>query len=513
MRVSPIRPVLVMLLVLALLPAAAGASATQETTFQDDNALIHSSPAKVRAALDILKSLGVDRVRVTLLWKSVAPSPNSRTRPADFRATVPEEYGVRAWEPYDTLVYAARERGIEVNFNVTGPAPLWATKPAPRTDILDTFEPSAAEFGAFVAAAGTRYSGRWPDSPYVAPQNRVPRVGYWSIWNEPNHSGWLTPQWNAESKSAFPRAASLYRELLDAAWTGLRLSGHEKDTLLIGETAPKGITTRGIKKFIEPIPFIRALYCLDSRNRPLKGKAATQLGCGKSGRAFREAHPALFAASGYGHHPYELIFAPGRRPAKRNWVTLANLGRLSRTLDAVFRRHGSRRKLPLYLTEYGYQTNPPDRAGVSLSRQAAYLNQAEYMAFRNARVKTLAQFQLIDDPMSVRAGFQSGLMTVRGKRKPAFAAYRLPIWLPRAKVRRGASVKVWALLRPAPNGKAAKGTVQFRAKGSKRWRTLKTVTTRNRRNYLQTSVRVRGSGAVRVRYGKNSSRAARVTVR
>ena len=506
---NPSRLVLLALLALAVLPAAARAGATQETTFQDDNALIHSSREQVRKALDILDSLGVDRVRVTLLWKSIAPSPNSRTRPPGFRATVPEAYGVSAWERYDTLVYEARARGIEVNFNVTGPAPLWATKPAPRPDIVDTFEPDPNEFGAFVAAAGVRYSGRWPDSPYVAPENKVPRVAYWSIWNEPNHSGWLTPQWSAESRSAFPRAASLYRELVDAAWAGLQLSGHEKDTLLIGETAPKGIATRGIKKFIEPLTFIRALYCVDGRNRPLKGQAASRLGCGKSGRAFREAHPALFGATGFGHHPYELIFAPGRRPLSPNWVTLANLGRLTRTLDAVLRRHGSRRRLPLYLTEYGYQTNPPDRTGVSLARQAAYLNQAEYMAFRNSRVRTLAQFQLVDDPMSVRAGFQSGLITVRGRRKPAFAAYRLPIWLPRT---RGRSVRVWALVRSAPNGKRVQAAVQFRARRSKRWRTLRTVRT-STRGYLETTVRVGGPGAVRVRHGKVSSRAARVTAR
>ena len=494
---------LLALLLLALLPAAASASATQESTFQDDNMLIHADRAKVRRALDTLKSLGVDRVRATLLWKSVAPAATSRTRPSGFRATVPEEYGWRPWEPYDNLVLEARARGIEVNFNVTGPAPLWATKPAPRSDIVDLYEPNPAEFGAFVAAVGARYSGRWPDNPYLAPENKLPRVSYWSIWNEPNHSGWLTPQWSAESRKAFPRAASLYRELLDAAHVGLRLSGHEKDTILIGETAPKGIPTRGIKKFIEPITFVRALYCVNSRNRPLKGKAARQLGCAKSAKAFRKAHPVLFSATGFGHHPYELIFAPSQRPLKSTWVTMGNLGRLTSTLDAIFRRHGSKRRLPLYLTEYGYQTNPPDRTGVSLRKQAAYLNQAEYLAFRNRRVRTLAQFQLVDDPLSVRAGFQSGLMTVKGKRKPSFEAYRLPIWLPRS---RGRSVRVWALVRSAPNGKKATAAIQFRGKGSKRWRTLKTVRT-STRGYLQSSLRVPGKGAVRVRYGKISSRA------
>jgi hypothetical protein len=512
-RVRPL-VVLVCLLVLAVVPAAAPASSTQESTFQDDNSLIYVDRARLRTNLDVLKSLGVDRLRVTLLWKNVAPQPNSRTRPEGFNATLPEAYPASGWERYDALVYEARARDLVVNFNVTGPAPLWATKPAPRQDILDTFEPDPAEFGAFVGAAGARYSGSWPNSPYVAPENKVPRVSYWSIWNEPNHSGWLTPQWNAESRTAFPRAASLYRELLDGAYEGLRLSGHGKDTLLIGETAPKGIATRGLKKFIEPIPFLRALYCVDARNRPLAGKTAAELGCPATTKAFRDAHPALFGATGYGHHPYELIFAPTRKPLSQSWVTLANVRRLSSTLDAVFKRYGSSRRLPLYLTEYGYQTNPPDRTGVSLRRQAEYLNQAEYLAFRNPRVKTLAQFLLVDDDMKVPAGFQSGLVMRTGRQKPSLAAYRLPIWLPRATVRRGSSAKVWALLRSAPNGRPARATIQFRpAKGRRSWFTIKTVTTRNARNYLQTSVRPPVTGELRVKYGNATSRAASVRLR
>jgi hypothetical protein len=501
-----LRRLLVTLIALAVLPAAAQASDSQESTFQDDNSLIYVDKNRLRTNLDVLDSLGVDRLRVTLLWKNVAPQPNSRTRPAGFNATSHEAYGPTAWERYDTLLYEARARGIEVNFNVTGPAPLWATKPAPRQDILDSFEPNPDEFGAFVAAAGARYSGTWPDSPYVAPENKVPRVTYWSIWNEPNHSGWLTPQWNAESRTAFARAASLYRELLDKAYQGLQLSGHTRDTVLIGETAPKGIKTRGLKKFVEPLTFLRALYCVDARSRLLKGKAATDLGCAKDAKTFRAAHPALFAASGYGHHPYELILAPTRKPLSPNWVTLANLGSLTKALDAALRRYGSKRKLPLYLTEYGYQTNPPDRTGVSPARQATYLNQAEYLAYRNKRVKTLAQFLLVDDDIKVPAGFQSGLVTRAGRKKPSFAAYKLPVWV----TRRGATAKVWALLRSAPNGKAAKATIQFRAKGSKKWKTVKTATTKNKRNYLRTSVKVRGKGAVRVRYGKVTSRVAPV---
>ena len=52
--------------------------------------------------------------------------------------------------------------------------------------------------------------------------------------------------------------------------------------------------------------------------------------------------------------------------------------------------------MPLYLTEYGYQTRP-DPIHISFAQQAAFLNQAEYIASRNPSVRTLSQFLLVDD--------------------------------------------------------------------------------------------------------------------
>lgn len=504
--------------VLALLLAvpAAQASRGQESMFQDDNELVYVPRGELRENLDTLKSLGVDRLRITVLWKIVAPAPASRERPARFDASDPSAYPPGAWGRYDAIVEEAAARGLAVNFNVTGPSPLWANLRAPREDIVETFEPSPFEFASFVVAVGRRYSGSWP-SPNGG---TLPRVSYWSVWNEPNQSGWLTPQWSADSRKAFARGAALYRELLDGAWAALQATGHGRDTILIGETAPKGDRSRGIKRQIEMMTFFRALYCVDARYRALRGAASEKLGCPADPRRFRELHPALFAASGYAHHPYELILPPSFKPLRPEWVTIANLGRLTAGLDRVFRRYGSRRRLPIYLTEYGYQTNPPDPTGVPLARQALYLNQSEYMAWRNPRVKTLSQFLLVDDDPAVPASFQSGLIRRgSGRRKPAFGAYRLPIWLPRPSVRRGRALRVWALLRPAENGRPATAELQYRPRGSRRWRRLRRVTTRDRRNYLQSSVRVRRSGHVRVRFtppGRTtpvSSRAAAVRVR
>ena len=493
---------LLAILVLGLLaaPATAAASARMESTFQDDNRLVYTTPAQLRSTLDTLQSLGVDRLRVTVLWKAIAPRPTSRRRPS-FDATDPAAYPDGAWRNYDNVVREAYARGIGVNFNLTGPSPLWANRSAPREDIADTFEPSSAEFAQFVGAVGRRYSGDYP-SPYD--QNKLPRVDYWSIWNEPNHSGWLTPQWSEEGRG-FPRAAALYRDLFEGAFAALHATGHGGDTILIGETAPKGISAKGLKKFLKPLVFLRALYCVNRRIRPLTGERARRLGCPEDGRNFRALHVPLFSATGYAHHPYNLLERPRVRPLDRDWVTIGSLGRLTGTLDRIFKRHGSRRRVALYLTEYGYQT-PPDPFGVPLGRQGAYLNQSEYIAARNPRVRTMSQFLLEDDGEPIGLTFQSGLLARGGKRKPSYKAYRLPIWV----TSRGPSRRVWGLVRPAPFGARVPVEVQFRARGSKTWRRIKTVYTSGERNTVRTRLTVRRRGALRLRWERIASRAARV---
>ena len=102
-------------------------------------------------------------------------------------------------------------------------------------------------------------------------------------------------------------------------------------------------------------------------------------------------------------------------------VTIANLPRLSGLLTRVLRRYGKPRPggLPLYLTEFGYQTNPPDRLGVSWNKQAAYLNESEFRSYINPNVRTLGQFLLDDDGGDISLTFQSGLMQLGGELEEA----------------------------------------------------------------------------------------------
>ncbi len=476
----------ILLLMLLAMPASASASKSQESMFQDDDRFIYTTIKKRKKALDEAKALGVDRLRVTVLWRAIAPKPTKKKKPKRFNAADPGAYPPGIWTNYDLLAKEAAKRGIELNFNITGPSPTWANGKAPRKDIQDNFEPDPKEFKKFVMAVGKRYSGKSVDGPYGYD---LPRVNYFSIWNEPNHSGWLTPTWDKIKGKFVQRSASLYRELLDAAWDGLRATGHGNDTILIGETAPAGNDSMDVKRFMTPMTFIQALYCVNDKLKRLKGKDAKRLDCDGSKSKFRNQNPALFKASGFAHHPYQLLSAPDVAPEDERIITISVLDRLKKVLDTSLRRWGKSRKLPIYLTEFGYQT-PPDPAGVSFAKQAEYINEAEYIASRENRIRSMSQFLLVDGGAPIGLTFQSGLKNRKGKEKPAYAAYQLPVWVtPKG--------KLWGLVRPAKPGQRVKALVQFRAKGGK-WDTIKTLKTKGPSNLLSTRVPVR-EGKLRVK--------------
>ena len=210
---------------------------------------------------------------------------------------------------------------------------------------------------------------------------------------------------------------------------------------------------------MQPLRFLRALYCVDSSYRPLVGGAARQRKCPATpteSKHFADEHAALFQATGWGHHPYWLGTTAPTTPVPAlgpDWVTFANLPTLEDALDRVQRVYGTNRRLPLYLTEYGIETNPPrPDVGISLSLQARYLNQAEYIAWRSPRVRTLSQYLLQDAaPLgnSTVSSFATGLIFTNGVHKPSYAAYRLPIWLPTTDLARGQTLEVWGCVRPA----------------------------------------------------------------
>jgi len=437
----------VALLALAL-PAAASAKRSQFTIFQATREVRSSDPAVRGRALDEIRALGVHWLRVNLYWQDVVPEVDAASVP-DFDETDPDAYP--GWGLYDGILEDAHKRELRVLLTVTGPGPRWATRS--REDRVT--RPSPARFERFVTAVGRRYGEQ---------------VDYWSVWNEPNHPDFLAPQYS-RGRAYSPR---LYRQLFRAARDGLERSGNERDRVLMGETAP-----RGNSNVVHPLAFVRGSLCLTSSYRKRRG-------CGS------------LDVDGWAHHPYTTSKGPWFVSRQRDDVTIGSLSRLTKALDRARRVHAVRKRVDLYLTEFGVQSEPDPFSGVSEARQAEYRSIGELMAYRNPRVRAFSQYLLRDDlPRAGRAylrygGFESGLRHSGGQAKWAYDGFRLPLV-----AERGSRTRLWGLVRLADGATSVR--IEYRNRGSSKWRPLKRDRT-DSRGYWATTTSYRSGRSYRVRW-------------
>ena len=371
-----------------MLVAAAGlalpaSTATKATTTRhmlvglvDDAQALYGNPDKV---FPLLKKLRVQVVRVNLYW-------GGRFRIAKRRPSVATNPNDPAydWELSDRAVRYAARNGIKVLFTVMY-TPSWAN--GGRAANVAPRKPD--DLRKFAYAAAKRYSGTFVP---VREKTKLPAVKLWLAWNEPNNPINLTPQYRRAGSKWIIQSAVDYAKICTAVYSGVHGTGLGGEKVACGATAPHGNNAPGsIRPSVSPLAFLRALKKAGLRN---------------------------FDA--YAHHPYygSPRESPTTKPPASTAVTLANLGNLT---AEVTRLYGAKR---IWLTEYGYQTNPPDRQfGVSWANQARYLTQAYAIARRNPRVDMMLWFLLRDDK-PVAAGWQSGFFTSTGVRKPAYDAFR-----------------------------------------------------------------------------------------
>jgi hypothetical protein len=242
----------------------------------------------------------------------------------------------------------------------------------------------------FALAAALRYSGT-----FVARDGRsLPPVRMWLAWNEPNNPLFLSPQYARVRGSWRIRSAVDYAHICRAIVKGVHGSYLAGERVACGVTSPRGNNNpRSSRPSVSPLAFLRALRRVAPRLR-------------------FDAYP----------YPGTRLQQPGTAPpdarAPGSAVTLGNINTLIRTLTRAYGRK------PLWITEYGYQTNPPDRLlGVSFRLQARYLREAFTIARENPRITMMLWFLLKDDPRV--SGWQSGLETDAGKRKPSYNAFQL----------------------------------------------------------------------------------------
>jgi predicted small lipoprotein YifL len=398
--------------------------AARPTILQDDALLLHRSDAATRATLRELRRIGVDWVRVTAGWSVIAPQPEAQRAPA-FDALDPDAYPPGAWDKLDRLVAMSREEGLRVLVDIAFWAPRWATAaPSTPADRQRT-DVDAIQYGMFAEAVARRYGDR---------------VEAFSVWNEPNHPAFLLPQWSRGADGTFSVvSADRHRAMLHEAYPRIKNVAPDRP-VLIGNTSATGADAPSAEDDrVPPLRFLRELACVDARFQPLETPIC------------RNFTP--LPGDGWGHHPYSIDLPPWAQDPRPDNVRMGDLGRLADALDRLAAAGRTAKRLGVWVTEYGYQTNPPDPTQrVTTAEQARWLPEADRIALSDPRVRSVSQFLLRDLPpregvpaLERWGDFQTGLRFPDGSAKPALQSF--PYGL--VALRAGAgSVRFWVHVRP-----------------------------------------------------------------
>jgi Glycosyl hydrolase catalytic core len=330
----------------------------------------------------LLGQLHVQEIRENLYWGGTYGVATKR--PVDPRDPNDPAYH---WTLYDRTVEYAQQYGIKVLFSIYA-TPSWESGNPSKNVAPKNF----SDLRDFAYAAAQRYSGTFADDA-----GRVlPAVKEWTAWNEPNNPTFLAPQYKRSGTTWVIQSAVNYAKICNAVYDGVHATFNANERVACGVTAPRGNNNpNSSRPSVSPIAFLRA--------------------CKKAG---------LLRFDAWAHHPY--YAGPSDQPttkpvtAKGAPATAVTLGNIGDLIRAVTQLYGNKR---IWITEYGYQTNPPDTLfGVSWAKQALYLKQAFGIAKQNPRIDMMLWFLLKDDPSL--NGWQSGLITIGGKKKPAFAAFQ-----------------------------------------------------------------------------------------
>jgi len=415
---------------------------TLQRTIQDDAVLLHGSDASVKSAINQIAYLGFNYVRLTASWSAIAPQSSSTQMPgAPFDPTNPITYPYSGFHDLDRAVIDARDAGLKVMIDVGFWAPRWAV-PLGNLDGENRYEPDPTLFGDFAQAVARRYNGNYVNAAGI----RLPAVQLYTVWNEPNQSEFLQPQWEKTPTGWIAESPHIYRAMYDDAHAQIK-SVSPADKVLIGATAANGSNTPG-QGNVPPIEFVQGLACVGPLLTPLSIPQCN-------------GYQPL-QADGFADHPYSLKTTPGTQSTDPLDVPLANTSRLELLLAALHDEGRITTDLPLFDTEYGYDTNPPDTATpFTPTQQAQFVGWSTYLAWRDPSTAMLGQFLLRDPPPGTvpqgTSPYDTGLFYSDGQPKPAAQAFRVTLWAQRVL---GPGSPLVLLFGKVPAGTAGKQLVQ-----------------------------------------------------
>jgi hypothetical protein len=367
--------------------AAAAGTASPLFTGPLDTALVDVSPfTSPEAPLNFrrVRAAGARAVRLIVFWRFVAPEGSSRIKPPGFDANDPASSDYH-WDGIDRQVTLALQNGLQPIVGIQN-APDWAERS--REGVPGTRTPDPAELAAFARAAARRYSGTFQG---------LPRVRYWQAWNEPNLSIFMTPQ-----------SADHYRRMVNAFAEAVH--GVRRDNLVVaGGLAPFGY--QGVA--VAPFEFMRDLLCMSA------------------GRSPRPTCNDRISFDVWSHHPYT-TGGPTRKAQNPDDASLGDLPEMRRLLEAAVRAgHVTSRVKPrFWVTEFSWDSSPPDPIAVPAQLHARWVSEGLYRMWQSG-VTLVTWFSLRDDLLA-ESEFQSGLYIRDGqsyaaaKPKLSLRAFRFP---------------------------------------------------------------------------------------
>lgn len=290
-------------------------------------------------------SSGASFVHIFVPWGRIGP----RHPPAGWQPADPADPSYD-WSSVDSAVSEAARVGLEPVLMVHG-APVWAQRcEGPGLVWVPVCNPDPALLATFATAAARRYSGSFAD---------LPRVRYWQGLNEPNLSLFFEPQLHGGTVVS----PDLYRSLINAFYLAVKGVHHSNLVLAagLGPIARHPWT-------IGPMDFARRLLCMRGRSRP----RPTHGNC-DGGVRFD-----IFDV-----HPYT-TGGPNHR-GRRDDVQLGDLEKLRTLLaaaDRAGRIKGRFERTPLWVTEFTWDSNPPDPGGLSMGIAARWTSEALHAAWR-----------------------------------------------------------------------------------------------------------------------------------
>jgi hypothetical protein len=466
------------LIAVLAIPASASATRGLTTGFEDGDEFQGADQAVRTKWFDRATDAGAGIVRLAVIWPAIAATG----RPAD-----PTNPGSTSYDfsSVDAAVRDAESRGLKVLLSVNG-APDYAEAPGrPSSVVSYSWKPNPSDVADFMQAVASRYSGSF-DPDNAGPESQLPAAQAVEVWNEANSSDWLTPQY--EGKTA--TGPELYRAMLNASYKSVK-SVNPQMLVLAGGTEPYGDPPGG--KRIQPVLFWQQLLCV----HPTKSK--------KKGKAKKGAPPKYARTNGctaprfdvLSHHPIDNTGSgplhSGPRPGD---ASTPDLGRIVNVLRGAEKAGTvSSGRHPVWVTEFWWDSKPPNPVGAKLQLQARWIEQSLYL-FWKAGAATAVNFQIADASTrpNVHAGYQAGVYFQDGRPKPSLQAFEFPFVTNRTT---RTKLEAW--------GKAPEsGKLLIQRQQGSRWLTVKKLQV-SKGGVFDTSLRLSGKQSLRASVGSSKS--------